>query len=78
MGVANEIFVVAIGILFNYMFLYRNNKFFGCMANVGLSLAIMVYSTGSIITATGTIMFFGSLINWIYVMMPTKKNKRSR
>jgi hypothetical protein len=81
MTIENTAIILAIGLVFNYVVLYKRNKFFGNMLYLLMS-ALMLYH-GSTLTpigdknitiAIGAIMIIGSIINAIYDILFDNKD----
>lgn len=74
MAVDNHIIIMCIGFAFNYLVLYKSNKFFGNVMFAGLSIAIMAYSTDATFASIGLMCLLGSLINAVYDVL-SKRTK---
>ena len=66
MAINNEMFVIAIGIMFSYLVLYPKNKLLGNIAYLVAGISLAYFNTGVIYTGVGILIVIGSIINAMY------------
>lgn len=69
MAVNDTTILIMIGIIFNYLVVYKKSEFFGNIGFMTISIAAWYYGTGDVEKIIGMIMFFGSIVNMIYDLL---------
>lgn len=72
MAISDEIFIIAVGIAFSYLVLYKKNRILGNIGMAGCGIAMMAFSTGNTHSAIGLIILLGSILNTIYDLIWNK------
>lgn len=69
MALNDQVIIIIIGLVFNYLVLYKRNKFFGGIVYMVISLITMGYSTDNTTASIGLIMLLASFVIFIYDMI---------
>lgn len=72
MAISDEVFIIAIGMIFTYLMVYRNHKLLGGMIFVALSIGISYYMTTNIGDLIGLLMLLGSIGVIVYDLLNIK------
>lgn len=73
--IANETVLIAIGLIFSYLVLYKKDKLIGNIAFLILGIATLALSTSATEGTVGIIILLGSIANTIYDFLNTKGKK---
>lgn len=65
MAVSNEVVIIAIGFMFNYLVVYQKSKFLGNILYMGTGILLMSFSLEPIVTGIGLLMLIGGFISLI-------------
>lgn len=82
MALNDEVIIIALGILFNYLVIYRKHKILGGMIFLAISIGITYYSVAGIINLVSILMMIGSIAILVYDILdfkiPTAKGSSVR
>lgn len=70
MAISDEIFMLGLGFILNYVLLYRKNKLLGSIAFVALSAITMSSSTDPVMASSGLVILLISSVSTLYSLFP--------